>query len=147
MSKTPEFAVNARVVLGDIYRAENRIDDAIAEYRAVLAMNKNAGAAWWGLAEIKNRKLSDDDVAQLRAAMNMPGSVDDLSTMGFALARALEDRGQYAESLAALETANARVRAQRGWDAAVVHARTSMKCSKRSRRRPPVRPIHNSDTK
>ena len=118
VAKTPQFAVNARVILGDIYRAENRIDDAIAEYRAVLALQRNAGAAWWGLADIKTRKLDDNDVAQLRAAMNMPGSPDDLSAMGFALARALEDRGQYAESLAALETANARVRAYRGWDSA-----------------------------
>ena len=36
MAKTPEYAVNAGVILGDIHRAENRIDDAIAEYRAVL---------------------------------------------------------------------------------------------------------------
>jgi len=118
VSKTPEFAVNARVILGDIYRAENRIEDAISEYRAVLTLQKNAGSAWWGLADIKTRKLDDNDLAQLRAAMTMPGSPDDLSAMGFALARALEDRGQYAESLAALETANARIRAYRGWDAA-----------------------------
>lgn len=118
MSKTPLFAVNARVILGDIYRAENRIDDAIAEYRAVLALQKNAGSAWWGLADIKTRKLDDDDLSRLRTAMNMPGNADDLSAMGFALARALEDRGQYAESLAALETANSRIRAYRGWDSA-----------------------------
>ncbi len=49
--------------------------------------------------------------------MTLPGSVDDVSTLGFALARALEDRGLYAEALAELETANARVRAQRRWDA------------------------------
>jgi tetratricopeptide (TPR) repeat protein len=121
-AKSPEFAVNARVVLGDIFRAENRIDEAIAEYRSVIAIRKNAGMAWWGLAEIKTRKLSDSDVAQLRAAMNMPGSVDDVSTLGFALARALEDRGLYAESLAALENANARVRAFRRWDAAAFTA-------------------------
>jgi tetratricopeptide (TPR) repeat protein len=118
VAKTPDFAVNARVILGDLYRAENRIDDAIAEYRAVLALQKNAGMAWWGLAEIKTRKLDDADLAQLRAAMNMPGIPDDLSAMGFALARALDDRGQYAESLAALEAANARVRAYRNWNSA-----------------------------
>ena len=67
---------------------------------------------------VKNRKLSDADVAELRAAMTLPSSVEDLSTMGFALARALEDRGNYAASLAELETANARVRAHRRWDAA-----------------------------
>ena len=118
ISRMPEFAINAGVILGDIYRAENRIEDAIAEYRAVIKLQKNAGSAWWGLADIKSRKFDDNDLAQLRAAMAMPGSPDDLSAMGFALARALEDRGQYAESLAALETANARIRAYRGWDAA-----------------------------
>jgi tetratricopeptide (TPR) repeat protein len=129
ITATSGFAVNARVILGEIFRAENRIDEAVAEYRRVIAMQKNAGAAWWGLAEIKNRKLTDDDVAQLREAMNMPGSVDDLSTMGFALARALEDRGLYAESLAALEKANARVRVQRHWNAAAftVHVNEILK--------------------
>ncbi len=123
IATAPQFSLNARVILGDIFRAENRIEDAIAEYRAALAMKKNSGAAWWGLAEIKPRKLSDDDVARLRDAMKLPGaSVEDSSTMGFALARALEDRGNYAESLAAIERANALVRAQRRWNAAAYTA-------------------------
>jgi tetratricopeptide (TPR) repeat protein len=116
---SPAFSLNARVILGDIFRAENRIDDAIAEYRAALAMQKNSGAAWWGLAEIKTRQLSDDELAKLRDAMKLPGAtVEDASAMGFALARALEDRGHYAESLAAIERANALVRTHRHWDAA-----------------------------
>ena len=119
VSQAPDQSINARVILGDIFRAENRVDDAIAEYRAVIAMQKNAGMAWWGLAEIKTQRLGDDDVARLREAMQLPGtSEDDLSAMGFALARALDDRGQYAESLAALEKAHARIRALKRWDAA-----------------------------
>ena len=117
IAKAPQATLNARVILAAIYRAEDRIDDAIVEYRTALALKKNAGSAWWGLVEIKTRKLDEKDLAQLRDAMNLPGDPDDLSAMGFALARALEDREQYGESLAALETANALVRTHRRWDA------------------------------
>ncbi|HEX3896945.1 MAG TPA: sulfotransferase [Rudaea sp.] len=118
VSHAPELAINARVILGDMFRAENRLDEAIAEYRAVIAVQKNAGMAWWGLAEIKTQRFADDDLAQLRDAMKQPGaSDDDLAAMGFALARALDDRGLYAESLAALEQANAPIRARKRWDA------------------------------
>ncbi len=123
VSQAPEGSINARVILGDIFRAENRVDDAIAEYRAVIAMQKNAGMAWWGLAEIKTQRFADADLAQLREAMTLPGtSEDDLSAMGFALARALDDRGLYADSLAALEKAHARLRALKRWDASVYSA-------------------------
>ena len=123
VAHTPELAINARVILGDMFRAENRLEEAIAEYRAVIAMQKHAGMAWWGMVEIKTRRLSDEDLEQLREAMKHPGaSEDDRSAMGFALARALEDRGLYAESLAALEQANARIRARKRWDAAVYTA-------------------------
>jgi tetratricopeptide (TPR) repeat protein len=118
VSLSPELAGNARVILGDMFRAEDRLDEAIAEYRAVIALRKNAGIAWWGLADIKTQRFADADLEQLRDAMRLPGaSEDDLVAMGFALAKALDDRGLYAESLAALEQAHARVRARKRWDA------------------------------
>lgn len=120
VSQTPELAINARVILGDMFRAENRIEEAIAEYRAVLALQQHAGSAWWGLAEIKTQRLADDDLAKLREAMRHPrASEDDLAAMGFVLARALDDRGQYAESLAALAQAHARVRARKQWNSSI----------------------------
>ncbi|MEP6483906.1 MAG: sulfotransferase [Rudaea sp.] len=123
VAKAPELAINARVILGDMFRADNRLNDAIAEYRATLAVQKHAGMAWWGLAEIKTQRFGDDDLANLRDAMKQPGaSEDDLAAMGFALARALDDRGQYAESLTELARANARVRARKQWDAAIYSA-------------------------
>ena len=137
VSQAPELAINARVILGDIFRAENRIDDAIAEYRAVIAMQKNAGMAWWGLAEIKTQRLADDDLAHLREAMKLPGtSEDDLAAMGFALARGLDDRGLYAESLEALEKAHARIRALKHWDASAYTAHVD--AILRAFARPPV---------
>jgi tetratricopeptide (TPR) repeat protein len=126
VSQTPELAINARVILGDMFRAENRIDDAVAEYRAVLALQPHAGSAWWGLAEIKTKQLGDEDLNNLREAMKHPrASEDDLSAMGFVLARALDDRALYAESLAALERAHARIRARKRWDAALYSSHLS----------------------
>jgi tetratricopeptide (TPR) repeat protein len=120
VSQAPELSINARVILGDMFRAENRLDEAKAEYREAIAVQKNAGMAWWGLSEIKTQRFGDDDLAELGAAMKTPGaSEDEMAAMGFALARALDDRKQYAESLAALEQANARIRARKRWDARV----------------------------
>ena len=120
VSQSPELSINARVILGDMFRAENRVEEAKAEYREAIAVQKNAGTAWWGLSEIKTQRFSDEDLAELRAALTMPGaSEDDMAAMGFTLARALDDRKQYAESIHALEQANARMRARRRWDARV----------------------------
>ncbi len=117
VSHPSQDTVNARVILGDIVRGEGRLDEAIAEYRAALKQQPYAGQAWWALAEIKTQRFADDDLAKLQAAMEHSGaSEDDRYAMGFALAKALDDRGRYAESLAALAQAHARARARRRWD-------------------------------
>ena len=123
VTQSPEMAINARVILGDMFRADGRLNDAIAEYRAVLALQPHAGAAWWGLADIKTQRFGDSDLEQLRKAMRYPGAThNDLVAMGFALAKALDDRGLYSESLAALEQAHARMRKHKVWDASVYAA-------------------------
>jgi tetratricopeptide (TPR) repeat protein len=123
VSQAPELEVNARVILGNMFRAEGRNDEAIAEYRATIKQQVHAGNAWWGLAEIKTQRFADEDLDNLRQALRHPGaSEDDLSAMGFTLAKALDDRKLYAESLAALAEAHARVRARKRWDPAVYSA-------------------------
>lgn len=110
--------INARVILGDILRGEGRLDEAITEYRAALKQQPHAGQAWWALAEIKTQRFADDDLARLQTAMQHPAaSEQDRYAMGFALAKALDDRGRYAESLAALGQSHGRARALRNWDA------------------------------
>jgi tetratricopeptide (TPR) repeat protein len=123
VSQSPELAINARVMLGEMFRAEGRVDEAIAEYRATIEQQAHAGKAWVGLADIKTQRFADDDLEKLRVAMRHPNaSEDDLSAMGFALAKALDDRELYAESLAALEQAHARVHAHKPWDPSVYTA-------------------------
>ena len=45
VAQAPELSINARVILGDMFRAENRLDEAKAEYREAIAVQKNAASS------------------------------------------------------------------------------------------------------
>jgi tetratricopeptide (TPR) repeat protein len=116
----------ARALLGDMLRTGNRVEEASAEYRRVISEQPWSGMAWWGLANLKTLRLGSDDVEQLRRAMRDARAGDnDRIAMGFALAKALDDQGCYAESLQALSEANAIARRRRQWNAAAFSAEIS----------------------
>jgi tetratricopeptide (TPR) repeat protein len=115
--------VDARALLADMLRVSGDADAAAAEYRRILAARPFAGAAWWGLADLKTMKFDAGDIDRLRAALaDARASDDDRIALGFALAKALDDHGRYAESLAALADANAIARRRRQWNAAAFSA-------------------------
>ncbi len=110
--------VAARVLLIDLTaKARGDMANAEAQYRQVLAAQPQAGWAWWGLANLKTARFDDADVAELEGLAKEPGARDeDRIACGFALARALEDRGDLAGSFAALDAANVRMRQRHPWD-------------------------------
>lgn len=111
--------ISARVQLADLLRTSNQADAAAQAYRAVLAERPWTGMAWWGLAELRSGKFSTRDVEQMLSASTDPDATDDdLISLGFALARALDDNGRYGEALAALAQANEIARRRIVWDAA-----------------------------
>lgn len=110
--------VNAHCLLADQLKAAGHTSEAAAEYRRVLERHPAAGMAWWGLADLKTVKLEANDVRAIRSALQIPNVGDaDVVAMGFALAKTLDDAGQYGESLDALATANERARRQQRWNA------------------------------
>ncbi|WP_284318919.1 tetratricopeptide repeat-containing sulfotransferase family protein [Dyella acidisoli] len=114
----PDYTA-ARAQLADLLRMDNSRDEAIAEYRKLLAEQPWTGMAWWGLAEIKTLRLDEEDSDAIRRALMHPRATDgDRIAMGFALAKALDDQGRYAESMQALATANDIARKHRTWNAA-----------------------------
>jgi len=114
---SPEHTM-AQVILGNMLRADNQTHEAIAQYRKILAHQPQAGMAWWGLADIKVVRFDIEDIARMRQIMQQTGLADsDFVAIGFALAKALEDHGQYAKSLAVLSEANERARRYQRWDA------------------------------
>nr|WP_230473476.1 sulfotransferase family protein [Dyella choica] len=114
----PDYAA-ARAQLADLLRMDNFREEAIAEYRKLLAEQPWAGMAWWGLAEIKTLRLGAVDSDAIRRALIHPRASDgDRVAMGFALAKALDDQGCYAEAMQALAAANDIARRRRAWHAA-----------------------------
>ncbi|HEX7113275.1 MAG TPA: tetratricopeptide repeat protein, partial [Mizugakiibacter sp.] len=108
----------ARTQLADMLRVGDRVGEAETEYRRVLAERPWTGMAWWGLADLKTLRFSADDVRGMQQALQDPrAGDDDRIATGFALAKACDDEGRYAEALAALQQANARARQRQVWNA------------------------------
>lgn len=110
--------VDARALLADMLRTQGHVEEAASEYRRIIARQPWAGMAWWGLADLRTTRFDQDDIAAMRAALQRPEPRDDdRMAIGFALARALDDAGEYAQSLQAIETANAIARQRQKWNA------------------------------
>jgi tetratricopeptide (TPR) repeat protein len=82
--------------------------DAIESYRAATAARPHYGEAYWSLANLKTYRFTDAEIARMRgaeAAANIQQV--DRYHLCFALGKALEDLGEYAESYAFYERGNA----------------------------------------
>lgn len=109
---------DARAMLGFMLTSAGRVDEAIAECRGALAVRPYAGMAWWNLASIKTVRFKDTDIeAMKRALKDSRASDQDRVATGLALAKALDERGCYAEALAELNRAHGVSRRHLRWDA------------------------------
>jgi tetratricopeptide (TPR) repeat protein len=90
-----------------------RRDEAIDTYRRAAALRADFGDAYWSLANLKTYRFTDEELARLRALQDRPVmALIDRYHFHFALGKALEDRGDYAESFAWYERGNASKRAE-----------------------------------
>ena len=109
---------SAALRLAYALRVIGRTDQSAKIYRDLIAANPNDGQAWLGLSNLNTRKFSDDDVAALEMLWHgNESALHDRISIGFSLARALDDRARYAESMAVLNEANALTHAIRPWSA------------------------------
>lgn len=113
---------DAQTGLGDIATAARN-------YREVLRHQPLHAQAWFSLADLKTEPLTLQDAKHLRRALASSAvGTDDRIQLGFALAKALEDQGDFAAAFEALQQANALKRRSVPWDAAVerVHVNAIM---------------------
>lgn len=94
------------IAYGHSLRAAGRVDEAIKAYRIAAETDFECGEAWWGLASIKNRIFTDDDIVEMRRAIAVAIDVRNSAPAHFALARALHDRGEFAEAFEHYATGN-----------------------------------------
>ena len=88
-----------------------RQTEAIEEYQAAARARPGFGDAWWSLANLKTYRFSDAELARMRAAEAASSSAVDRYHLCFALGKANEDRGEYAEAWHCYERGNALKRA------------------------------------
>jgi tetratricopeptide (TPR) repeat protein len=82
--------------------------EAIESYRAAAAAQPSFGDAYWSLANLKTYRFGDEELARMRAEEGREGHQPvDRYHLCFALGKALEDRGEYAESFRYYERGNA----------------------------------------
>jgi tetratricopeptide (TPR) repeat protein len=84
-----------------------RPEEAIASYHQAAACRADYGDAYWSLANLKTYRFGDEELGRMRAALEAPttGTVDRYH-LCFALGKALEDAGEFAESFHYYELGN-----------------------------------------
>jgi tetratricopeptide (TPR) repeat protein len=101
-------AADVHLSVAHALKTLGRRDEAIDSYRAAAAARPSYGDAYWSLANLKTYRFIEDEIARMRAeeaARSTP--LVDRYHLCFALAKALEDRGQYEESFRFYERGNA----------------------------------------
>jgi tetratricopeptide (TPR) repeat protein len=84
---------------GHALRAVGRQADAVAAYRRSIALLPSFGEAYWSLANLKTFRFSATDTGAMHKQLARSElSPEDRLHLSFALGKALEDEGRYAES-------------------------------------------------
>ncbi len=103
---------------GHTLKALGRREQSIAAYRKSIALLPSLGEAYWSLANLKTFRFTDQDVAAMRMQLARTDlAEEDRYHLDFALGKALEDAGEFADSFRHYETGNALRRAGAAYDA------------------------------
>jgi tetratricopeptide (TPR) repeat protein len=100
-------------------------DEAIASYGRAAACRPDYGDAYWSLANLKTYRFTAAQIAAMRASESAASTrIVDRYHLCFALGKALEDRGEYAESFRYYERGNALKRAESKYRPEIIEANT-----------------------
>jgi tetratricopeptide (TPR) repeat protein len=118
-------AADLQLSLAHSLKAQGRQGEAIAAYQAAAAARPDFGDAYWSLANLKTYRFSDDDLDCMRAAQASPETATvDRYHLAFALGKACEDRGEYAQSWRYYEQGNALKRAESRYRSDIIEGNT-----------------------
>jgi tetratricopeptide (TPR) repeat protein len=102
--------------MGHALKTVGRVPEAIESYRAAARARPDFGDAYWSLANLKLYRFSDDEIGRMRTEeASSEIAVSDRYHLCFALGKALEDRGETAESWTYYERGNALKRSESGY--------------------------------
>jgi tetratricopeptide (TPR) repeat protein len=100
-------AADLHLSVAHSHKALGRQQEAIDAYRAAAAVRPNYGDAYWSLANLKTYRFDDGEISRMRAEEAAAATPRvDRYHLCFALGKALEDRGEFAESYRYYELGN-----------------------------------------
>ena len=123
---TPEDA-DTHLSIAHALKTLGRRDEAIESYRRAAACRPNFGDAYWSLANLKTYRFADEELTQLRVAQADPTiALVDRFHLCFALGKALEDRGEFAESFHYYTLGNALKRSESSYRPEIIENNTRL---------------------
>ncbi len=112
--------------LGHALKTIGRVPEAIEAYRAAAAARPDFGDAYWSLANLKLYRFSDEEMTRMRASEAAPiMALEDRWHLCFALGKALEDRGEVAESWLYYERGNGLKRSESRYRPEILETNTA----------------------
>ena len=105
------------LAIAHAHKTVGRQRQAIDSYRRAAQVRPNFGDAYWSLANLKTYRFTDEEIASMRVQEAAPTTaLADRYHLSFALGKALEDRGQFAEAFRFYERGNAQKRGELRYD-------------------------------
>lgn len=118
-------AADLHLSLAHSLKTQGRQTDAIDAYHAATAARPNFGDAYWSLANLKTYRFDDDEIVRMRTQEAIPTTpLVDRYHLNFALGKAFEDRGDYAQSWRHYEQGNALKRSESRYRADIIETNT-----------------------
>jgi tetratricopeptide (TPR) repeat protein len=112
LAETPA-AADIHLSIAHALKTLGRQKEAVQSYHAACAARPSFGDAYWSLANLKTYRFSDEEILRMREQEGSTSiRTDDRYHLCFALGKALEDRGEFAESFAHYERGNALKKAE-----------------------------------
>jgi tetratricopeptide (TPR) repeat protein len=106
-------AADLHLSIAHALKTLGRRTEAIEAYRTAASVRPSFGDAYWSLANLKTYRFHDDEIERMRAAESAPATpLVDRYHLCFALGKAWEDRGEYAQSWRYYERGNALKRSE-----------------------------------
>jgi tetratricopeptide (TPR) repeat protein len=111
LEETPR-AADVHLSVAHALKTLGKQSEAVASYRTAFELQPSFGDAYWSLANLKTYRFAGEDIARMREQERASDiGVEDRYHLCFALGKALEDRGDYAESFGYYRRGNALKRA------------------------------------
>lgn len=123
-----EYPGSAKVAVSyaQTLRTMGMREECVTAYRVAIANCPCLGTAWWGLANLKNYRFDEQDIAALQTQLaDAKFHPNDRVQLLFSLGKAFADLGRYAESFDAYARANAARRMHSLYDPAVTAAQVA----------------------